>query len=51
MLDHIDAVARELKKAAFPADLIQIYERGVHEGVRDELLKSCSMAAQLYRAA
>jgi hypothetical protein len=51
MLDHIGAVARELKIAAFPADLIQIYERGVHEGVRDELLKSCSSAAQLYRAA
>jgi hypothetical protein len=51
MLNQIEGAINALEEAAFPLDLIQIYERGAYEGMRDELLKGCSIAAQLHRAA
>lgn len=42
---------RELKNAAFPDHIIQIYERAVRDGVREELLTSGVVTTQLRRAA
>jgi len=47
----IEGAVRDLTNIAFPIDLILIYERGVREGVREELLKSVQIASQLHRAA
>ena len=51
VLDQIEDAVRELRGGAFPADLIQIYERGAREGVREEILKSGAITTQLRRAA
>ena len=51
VIDQIEAAMQELKNATVPAELIQIFQQGARNGVREELLMSGAIAAQLHRAA
>lgn len=51
VLGEIAAALEKLRNAAISSDLIEVYERGAREGVRDELLKSKAIAAQVERRA
>ena len=51
VIDQIEAAVQELKNATVPAELIQIFRQGARNGVREELLMSGAIAAQLHRAA
>jgi len=51
VLKQIEIAVQGLKNAAFPTDLIQIYERGVRAGVRERLLRSGPLPTRLHRAA
>ena len=51
VLRQIALAVEKLENAAFPADLVALYERAAREGVRDELLKSQAVAAGLERRA
>jgi hypothetical protein len=46
VLNQIEAAVQELENAAVPADLVQIYQHGARNGVREELCKSGVIVAQ-----
>jgi hypothetical protein len=51
VLGQIESAVRTLEDAAFPSDLIALYESAARQGVRDELLRSRDIAAGFNRRA